>query len=432
MPAIAFFCLLLVLLVAATGLAGGLFNVMDFGARADGAKDDASAFQAAIDAASAAGGGVVLAPAGTYLLAGSVIVMPNITLRGEYSWPGGLAGTVLNVTYGQGDEMLPAALQLVGGGNAIENLAMNWPDQDPQQAEPLKYPYAIKVGPSSRVENVFLRNPYKGLDMDAAHMNLARNISGEPLRIGIHSDHTYDTSRIENIHFWPYFTNGKLMRDFVQNHGVAFEIGRSDWQCLLNTFCYGYHTGYRLYKTDPVEALGYPGGVTNGQFVGIGADRCVYGLDIEDSFALGLSITHGMFAPFGAGEGSRAVLLRSGNTGNLTLTNCDFWAVPDTLIEVQSGSLNMTACNIHEWGVLHKSDDRPCFIASGGRLNINGCTFNQQGALARLTGEATQALIMGNMGIGPLSVENGIGARAVFGPNNPALTVSELPAEQGG
>jgi hypothetical protein len=425
MPTIALFCFLMVLLLAGSAMAGGLFNVMDFAAKADGKADDAPAFQAAIDSASAAGGGVVLAPAGNYLLAGSVVVKPNITLRGEYSWPGGLAGTVLNVTYGQGDETLPAALQLVGGGNAIENIAMNWPEQDPQQAEPAKYPYAIKVGPSSRVENIFLRNPYKGLDMDAAHMNLVRNISGEPLRIGIHTDHTYDISRIENIHFWPYFTLGKPMRDFVQNQGVAFEIGRSDWQYLLNTFCYGYHTGYRLYRTDAVEALGYPAGATNGQFVGIGADRCVYGLDIEDSFAIGLSITHGMFAPFAAGEGSRGVLLRSGNTGNLTLTNCDFWAVPDTLIEVQAGSLNMTACNIHEWGVLHKSDNRPCFIASGGRLNINGCTFNQEGALARLSGEATQALIMGNMGIGPLSVENGIGARAVFGPNNPALVIKE-------
>jgi len=49
-----------------TGIPAGAFNVMDYGAHADGVTDDSSYVQAAVDAAHAAGGGTVYMPAGTY------------------------------------------------------------------------------------------------------------------------------------------------------------------------------------------------------------------------------------------------------------------------------------------------------------------------------------------------------------------------------
>ena len=47
---------------------GQVFNVMDYGAKADGVTDDVAAIQAAINAAAAAGGGTIYMPAGTYKL----------------------------------------------------------------------------------------------------------------------------------------------------------------------------------------------------------------------------------------------------------------------------------------------------------------------------------------------------------------------------
>ena len=400
-------------------------SVMDFGAKADGVADDTAAFRKALDEAAKTSGSTAFAPSGRYLIAGTVTVPANTTLKGEYSGPGRQGGTVLLATGGKG-VVDGKGLLMLAGGSCVRNIAVEYPEQSAESKEPVPYPYAITAAGCTRIEDVFLYNAYQGINLDGAHANMVRNVWGEPLAVGINSDHTYDISRIENVHFWPYFTLNKPLRNWVQAKGVAFQFGRSDWQYCFNTFCYGYHIGYRFFTSQELKTSGYPGGTTNGNFVGIGADCCGIALDIEDSFAIGVSITNGEFAPFG-GTNTRGVLLHKGNTGNVTLTNCSFWAVTDTLAEVQSGSLNLTACNIHEWGVVKK--DAPCFALTGGRLNVNGCTFNKGGFLASLDGPDSRALFANNMGAEPLEVTSAIGERAVFGVNNPAILVVN-PAKQ--
>lgn len=57
-------------------------NVLDHLAVASGTADNTAAFQAALNAASAAGGGIVYIPAGTWGLSGQVVVGSNTCLRG--------------------------------------------------------------------------------------------------------------------------------------------------------------------------------------------------------------------------------------------------------------------------------------------------------------------------------------------------------------
>lgn len=59
------------------------FNVMDYGAFAEGEKDDLPAFRAAILACSEAGGGRVLVPAGTYFLQGPIHFESHVNLHLE-------------------------------------------------------------------------------------------------------------------------------------------------------------------------------------------------------------------------------------------------------------------------------------------------------------------------------------------------------------
>jgi hypothetical protein len=97
-------CALAILALAAAGAPsaaalaahrGGWYDVRSYGARGDGTTDDSAAFQAALDAARTAGGGVVFVPAGTYVVAPpassdprkpslrSLTIGSNVWLRGD-------------------------------------------------------------------------------------------------------------------------------------------------------------------------------------------------------------------------------------------------------------------------------------------------------------------------------------------------------------
>ena len=400
--------------------------VTDFGARADGKTDDTAAFQRALNAAAKRPGSTVRAPAGQYLIAGTVYLRPHTALRGHRAGMGRQRGTVLLATGGKGKAEGPGCI-VMQPNSTLCDLGIEYPGQDAKAKQPVAYPYAITAAPSTAIEKVFLLNPYQGINLNGCHLSTVRDVQGEPLRVGIHADHIHDISRIENVHFWPYFTLGKPLRAWVQSHGVAFEFGRSDWQSCLNTFCYGYHTGYRFFATGPDKAHHGQAGTTNGSFVGIGADRACIGIDVEGCFEIGVSITNAMIGPFGAVEGSRAVVMRKTNKGNMSMTNCNFWAVTNIRAEVQGGSLSLNGCNIHAWGLLAKG--APCFKLTAGRLKVTGCTINAGGNFAHLSGTESRALFHGNMGKEPLSIVNEIGKRAVFGVNDPVLAVANAPED---
>ncbi|MBN0040255.1 right-handed parallel beta-helix repeat-containing protein [Cellulosimicrobium cellulans] len=67
----------------AVAITGGTFNVLAYGAVANGATDCTNAFQDTVNAAAAAGGGVVYVPSGTYYLSGVVQLADDITVRGD-------------------------------------------------------------------------------------------------------------------------------------------------------------------------------------------------------------------------------------------------------------------------------------------------------------------------------------------------------------
>jgi hypothetical protein len=407
------------LLVAA--LAGGLlpfhtsasaaqdvFSVRDYGAKGDGQTDDTAAFQAALDAARKTGGGTVSAPRGNYFFAGHLNVPPGVTLEGIWkSVPAhngirdrGLPkptddGTTFLVTEGAGTEDGPAFITL-NHNSTLKGVVIYYPRQN-EAAEPERYPWTVAMrGKNPALLQVELLNPYNAIDATRNERHLIRDVHGQPLRRGILVDQIYDIGRVENVHFNPWWsTKAKLFQWQMQN-GEAFIFGRTDWQYVFNTFCFGYRVGYRFIKT--------PAGLCNGNFLGLGADDCYTALVVEEAAPFGLLITNGEFVSFHGPDPTMIDVLPS-NTGSVRFVNCAFWGPCNQIARVAGkGTVGFSDCTFVQWD--HNNEGRAAIRAESGSILLRGCEFRENKPQVELGENVRRAVITDNLITGKLRVTN--------------------------
>lgn len=149
--------------------AGRVFNVMDYGAHADGTTDDQGHIQAAIDAAHAAGGGVVYLPAATYLLYAHSEFYPgndsNLQLKGGVTLRGAGAATILKGTH-QDSSLISSYL---ADDIGVANLAGY--STNPGYGDVLKLCRSLGV----MVSNVTAHDMYGGICLYACQSAVVKN-----------------------------------------------------------------------------------------------------------------------------------------------------------------------------------------------------------------------------------------------------------------
>ncbi|MBT7100809.1 hypothetical protein HN937_25765, partial [Candidatus Poribacteria bacterium] len=225
-------------------------SVRDHGAAGDGVADDTQAFQAAMDAVGEAGGGIVEAPRGTYRINGTLTIPASVTLEGVFravpshagirdaGQPRPDSGTVLLAYAGAGSEEGEPFIT-IGSNATLRGVVVFYPEQAPDEI-PTPYPWTIAMRRNNpSIIDVELLNPYNGIDCTRNQRHLIRNVQGQPLRRGIYVDSIYDIGRIENVHWNPWFSMKEKLFQWQMEHGEAFIFGRTDWQYVLNTFCFG-------------------------------------------------------------------------------------------------------------------------------------------------------------------------------------------------
>ena len=362
----------------------GSLSVHQYGAKGDGTTDDTGAFQQALDAAAQAGGGIVHVPRGVYRFAGHLNVPNNVTLKGLWeSVPAhnglrdrGLPkptddGTTFLVTESPGKEDGPAFITL-NTNSTLKGVVIYYPDQHENDV-PAAYPWAIAMrGKNPAVLDVELLNPYNGIDATQNERHLIRNVHGQPLRRGILVDAIYDIGRIENVHFNPWWSVQPKLAEWQRTHGEAFVFGRSDWQYVLNTFCFGYSVGYKFIQSDT--------GVCNGNFLGIGADACHTAVHVAQSAPYGILITNGQFVSF-RGEDPTMVVVEASNQGSVRFVNCSFWGPCHQIARIAGrGTVGLSDCTFLRLGRQDEKAERPS-RSTGGTVLIRGCEFQQDQAV---------------------------------------------------
>ena len=384
-------------IVVLASTANASVDVKKFGAKGNGLVDDSKAIQKALDAASAKGGGSVELGVGKFRIDSPLTVPEGVTLAGVWEAPHHAQldkGTVLEIYAGKNDENAPPAITL-SPSSAIKGINFYYPEQ--RMPEPFAYPYTIHgAGMHCSVFDCTFVNSYKAIDFGTKwnELHYIRNCFGCPLKIGVHIDKCSDIGRIENVHFNPHYwmrsgaanlPTWEQLRDYLFKNLVAFEFGRTDWEYVHNTFCFGGKVGYRFFKdTD---------GTVNGNFLGIGADWCEVSVLVEDCQGPGLLITNGEFV---VGEGGKAfVEVASTNSGVVQFSNSAFWGPCGKVAIIEgTGPVSFNQCNFQNHTEVV---DKPYAIdVRSGDVTIQACEFKYGGPDIKLGKDVKTAVIMGN------------------------------------
>jgi hypothetical protein len=398
------------------------WNVVDAGAVGDGTADCTAVFQRLLDEAGQAGGGVVEVPAGRFRVDGSLAVPANVTLQGIYRVPptcgptavADLTGSVLFACAGRGQADGPAFVRLAGSNSALIGFIVAYPEWREAEVPPVVYPPCVL---SRDTENVSVReclllNPYEAIRFERAHRHLVRNVTGYPIWRGIYVDECYDIGHIENVHFWPFGTAydaNKPYSKWINTQGTAFELARTDWEYVHNTFCFGYGVGYKFSQSAH--------GSANGNFHGLGADSCERAVVVQQAQAPGLLISNGEFVGRWSSQEAVCIEILPGAEGKVSLVNCSFWGPIDRCVWMRSpvGQFSANGCHFVNWD--NRAVGSPALQLDAGKAIVQGCTFNEDGLHVQVGAGVTSAILCANQAAGGFRVDNQAGNRTQTGLN---------------
>jgi hypothetical protein len=198
----------------------------------------------------------------------------------------------------------------------------------------------------------------------------------------------------------------KLFQWQMEN-GEAFVFGRSDWQYVLNTFCFGYKVGYRFVQS--------PAGVCNGNFLGIGADDCYTAVVVEQSAPYGLLITNGEFVSF-HGPDPTMVAVAESHTGSVRFVNCAFWGPCSQIARIAGkGTVGFSDCTFVQWD--RKREGRHALQVASGTVLVRGCEFREDKPQIELGQAVRRAVISDNVFTGAPRIANRSQGNVQIGQN---------------
>ena len=117
------------------------------------------------------------------------------------------------------------------------------------------------MGQDVDVSDCMFLNATRALKMVSPGRLNVRNIKGQPFKVGIEIESSYDVSRVVDVHFWPFWTQNEVVRDYTQSNLSVIRSGRNDNPFFCNIFSIWHRYAVEFFRW--AGASGRPAGSTS-------------------------------------------------------------------------------------------------------------------------------------------------------------------------
>jgi len=352
-----------------------------FGAAGDGVKNDAPAFNAAIQSIAMMGqrtAGVLYLANRKYVFKDPVNLLPGVSIHGDWkNWTTGTTGATgatLVVRTGVGGTTTTPFLKLLNG-NAVTGVNFWYPDQSASSIQP--YGPTIAGDHDIVLRNIALINSYDGIIVNNSHYTI-ENIYGSPLHYGCNVWVNAGSGYISDLHFTPGIWPKSLLAGapsaggphatWMYDHGIGLVLGRDDGDSLTSCSIDGYNTGVWTYRT----VNGSLSGAVGASFVDCTISNTQTAFLADDmNGSVGIHLTRCTLS------GLKALARTPGSTGSCRMLfhTCTLTselgnssvaiASPALTITNQYNQIQLTNCTVNGQ-----------IIQAGGSANLVNCTLN--------------------------------------------------------
>jgi len=372
------------------------------------AKDASAAIQKALDAAKAAGGGIVYLPPGHYRMDGTLTIPEGVELKGSSdiaSVPRG-NGAIFEVFCGLGNENGTPFITMEEN-SGIRGITINYPEQDDPTNVKL-YPYAVRGNKDVYIVNLALRATYKGIDLftNKCDNHYVDYISGHCFTNVVRVGGNSENGLISNIQCnsiayaygcqtkfgcWPnspeYKSDGITYTYGQNKESLDFLIvGDCSNEVLYNNFLFGCNKGI-LFQND---GNGGPSGIGLGNAVDGVVNTIVYDALKSDFPLINTQIValnhvdsdNEKILPGHEPLSARFITTGADFKGTTTLFSSNNWGSGDYFVEVNGGTVNVVLANMANAGSVYTAN-----VADNARLNIAGAYFKSVASMVEEPGD---------------------------------------------